>query len=140
MRLAHVVNNRVKNIIKGDIAKYPSLIDVTKIQCGIGWLANDDGTFTNDIVIVESKIIGLDELMELLPDLVLVELIDIANNVSGSESVAKRAAVERVRGAMRRGAKIDAYSNKMTNLMTKLVNHTSLTPAQATAIVDTLRE
>jgi hypothetical protein len=52
MRLAIVKNGRVKNIIVGDSAKFPQHIDVTNIPCGIGWLDNGDGTFTNDIVII----------------------------------------------------------------------------------------
>lgn len=85
----------------------------------------------------EYKAIGLDELEELIPDGVLMELEDIKSNTS--ESDAKRAAVTRALNKMSRGDKIDVHGDKFTTFMTKLVNNTSLTGVQAVAIVDNLK-
>jgi len=53
MRLAKIRKGRVKNIIVGEQKDYPKYINVDSTQCGIGWLANNDGTYTNDIVTIE---------------------------------------------------------------------------------------
>lgn len=46
-RLARVVNLIVKNIILADDpADYPQYVDVTNIDCGVGWIDNEDGTFS----------------------------------------------------------------------------------------------
>ena len=85
-----------------------------------------------------SKKVGLDELEELLPDPVLIELETIKANTG--ETDAKRAAVTRILNAMARGDKVDVFNGKFTTLMTRLANNTALTAEQATAIVDTLKE
>ncbi len=85
----------------------------------------------------QSKAIGLDELEELIPDSVLVELETIKYDETLTD--AKRAAVTRALNKMKRGDKVDVYSDKFTDLMTKLVNNTALTGVQAIAIVDILK-
>ena len=88
--------------------------------------------------IPESKLVGLNELEELLPDSILIELETIRANAN--ETDAKRAAVTRILNAMARGDKVDVLNGKFTTLMTRLANNTALTAGQATAIVDTLKE
>ena len=85
----------------------------------------------------EYKAIGLDELEELIPDSVLVELETIKYDETLTD--AKRAAATRALNKMKRGDKVDVYSAKFTTFMTKLVNNTALTGTQAVAIVDILK-
>ena len=88
--------------------------------------------------IPQSKLVGLNELEELLPDPALIELETIRANAN--ETDAKRAAVTRILNAMARGDRVDVFNGKFSTLMTRLVNNTALTAGQATAIVDTLKE
>lgn len=53
MKLAQVENGIVKNIILGTLAQFPDYKDVTNIQCGVGWTANNDGTYTSDYIAPE---------------------------------------------------------------------------------------
>lgn len=66
MRLALIENGRVKTIIIGKAANYPEYIDVSAIQCGVGWLANNDGTYTNDAIPPTPQTGGVAEVKELL--------------------------------------------------------------------------
>jgi len=66
MRLALVQNGRVKTIILGRLKNHDGFIDVDNIRCGIGWLANEDGTFTDDFVQPVPVTGGVDEVKELL--------------------------------------------------------------------------
>lgn len=59
MRLAQIENGRVKNIIIGTLAQFPSHKNVDNIQCGIGWLANNDGTYTNDSIVESDPIVSI---------------------------------------------------------------------------------
>jgi len=53
MRLAQIENGKVKNIILGTLTQFPDYKNVTTVQCGIGWTANNDGTYTSDYVAPE---------------------------------------------------------------------------------------
>ena len=50
-RLALVKNLVVINLILADDpADFPGYVDVTSIDCGIGWIDNEDGTFSAPVV------------------------------------------------------------------------------------------
>jgi hypothetical protein len=89
------------------------------------------------LITTPSKKIGMAEFGELLPDAVIVELEDFKNNTG--ETPGKRQAAARVLMRISSNVVIDAYSDKITVLLTKLVTHTTLTQEQALAILDELR-
>jgi hypothetical protein len=89
------------------------------------------------LITTPKKIINLADFGELLPDAVIVELEDFKTNLA--EVAGKRQAAARVLLRISSGVKIDAYSDKITTLLTQLVTHTTLTTEQATAILDDLR-
>jgi len=45
-RLAEIQNLIVTNIIIGETVDYPTFTDVTSIECNMGWIDNEDGTFS----------------------------------------------------------------------------------------------
>jgi hypothetical protein len=44
--MALIEDGVVTNKIKADPIQLPDWVDVTDIECGIGWIANEDGSFT----------------------------------------------------------------------------------------------
>ena len=84
------------------------------------------------------KIINMADFGELLPDQVLVELEDFKSNEA--ETPGKRQAAARMLIRIASGVQIDAYSDKLASILTKLVTHTSLTAEQATGILDALKQ
>ena len=83
------------------------------------------------------KSISMTDFGELLPDAVIVELGDM--KIDKAAGGPKRQAAARVLLRIASGVQIDAYSNKLSNLLTLLVTHTSLTAEQAAGILDELQ-
>ena len=101
----------------------------------------DNGTHKievfNEIELTSYKRISMTDFGELLPDAVIVELEDM--KIDKAAGAAKRQAAARVLLRIASGVQIDAYSDKLTNLLTLLATHTSLTPTQAAAILAELK-
>lgn len=85
-----------------------------------------------------SRIVSMSDFGELLPDAVIVELEDFKADTEATPG--RRQAAARVLLRIASSVQIDAYSDKMTQLLTKLVTHTSLTSEQAGAILDVLKQ
>ena len=85
---------------------------------------------------VATKIVGLNQLGEELPDAVLLELKVM--EISGS-SAAKKQAASRVLTRIHSNVEMDAYSPELATLLSKLVTHTALTQTQSNNILAALQ-
>lgn len=84
------------------------------------------------------KMVSMAKLGELLPDDVLIELEDF-KNITSTE-IGKRKTAARILTRINSNVSVDVLHADFTTLLTQLVNNTSLTGAQATAILATLKE
>ena len=84
------------------------------------------------------KIVGMGDLGELLPDDVLVELIDLSNDKTVAKPI--RNGATRIMVRVNSNQKVDVLEPSFITLLQALVQFTSLTLEQATEIFNTLKE
>lgn len=86
--------------------------------------------------IAPSKMIGMKELEDELPDDVLVELSDVKGKSANANS--KRASVTRILNTMLRNDSMDVYGSEFDSLMNDLVTHAGLSSDDKNTIIDKL--
>ena len=137
--LAIIENLIVTNIIvANDPTNYPAYTDVTGVVCNIGWTDNQDGTFTAPITPTPIKRVGMGILGELLPMTVLLEIEDFKSDTTNTQAL--REIATQILMFIYADRPLDVYGDKFTTLMTRLVNNTALTSAEAIAIQTQLQD
>jgi len=99
-----------------------------------GWQQQTHSTTTPE---PKKKLVGMADLGELLPDAVLIELEDFKSGKT--VAAAKRQAAARILTRINSNISVDVLHDDFSSLLTKLVTHTSLTGAQAAAILNSLK-
>jgi len=122
----------------GDVYRIPvggQIID--DVLVGNGW---DQKTYTTPSVLPTLepvKMVGMGDLGELLPDIVLVELIDYSNDKTAAQAI--RNGATRIMVRVNSNQNVDVLDPSFISLLQALVSFTSLTTEQATDIFNELK-
>ncbi len=123
-------------LIDGDHYRIPiggTVVD--GVLVGNGW---DGGIYvTPSSASIAKKIVGMGDIGELLPDEVLVELIDYSNDKTANQAI--RNGATRVITRINSNQNVDVLEPAFINLLQSLVSFTSLTLKQATEIFNKLK-
>ena len=127
------VDFEFENLVDGDVYRIPiggQIID--GVLVGNGW---DKKVYFSDNS-AATKFVGMAVFGELLPDEVLLEIEDFKTTTT--EIPARRRIAARILARIYADVKVDVLSTSFSNMLTGMVNQTSLTQEQADNILNTL--